>query len=146
METTNNTNDFTVNFSVSPLTVDNFNYTYAHQGWQCPLCGRVYSPDTMMCPYCGQIETVTTTDFNNDNLFWKNEPEDFVTTSYNFLKQQKAIKLFLARKDKKEVMEAMGFPYNGGETLETNMTAFIKRMELNNQITELYNYLTDNKE
>ena len=23
------------------------------RGWQCPLCGRVYSPTTMMCFYCG---------------------------------------------------------------------------------------------
>ena len=23
------------------------------QGWQCPICGRVYSPMTPMCMYCG---------------------------------------------------------------------------------------------
>jgi len=23
------------------------------QGWQCPCCGRVYSPNTVMCMYCG---------------------------------------------------------------------------------------------
>jgi hypothetical protein len=22
------------------------------QGWQCPICGRVYSPTTTMCLYC----------------------------------------------------------------------------------------------
>lgn len=26
---------------------------FARQGWQCPLCKRVYSPDTSMCFYCG---------------------------------------------------------------------------------------------
>ena len=32
------------------------------QGWQCPICGRVYSPMTMMCLYCGnETETKTTT-------------------------------------------------------------------------------------
>ena len=32
------------------------------QGWQCPLCGRVYSPTTMMCWYCGnETETASTT-------------------------------------------------------------------------------------
>ena len=32
------------------------------QGWQCPLCGRVYSPTTMMCFYCGNgTETASTT-------------------------------------------------------------------------------------
>ena len=25
----------------------------AQQGWQCPICKRVYSPSTMMCFYCG---------------------------------------------------------------------------------------------
>ena len=24
------------------------------KGWQCPLCGRVYSPYQEMCLYCGQ--------------------------------------------------------------------------------------------
>lgn len=24
------------------------------QGWQCPLCKRVYSPTTVMCLYCGE--------------------------------------------------------------------------------------------
>ena len=28
----------------------------APQGWQCPVCKRVYSPTTMMCFYCGGIE------------------------------------------------------------------------------------------
>ena len=32
------------------------------QGWQCPICGRVYSPTTMMCLYCGnEKESVSTT-------------------------------------------------------------------------------------
>ena len=25
---------------------------FAPQGWQCPICKRVYSPMTMMCFYC----------------------------------------------------------------------------------------------
>ena len=32
----------------------------AQQGWQCPICKRVYSPFTFMCYYCGG-DTVTTT-------------------------------------------------------------------------------------
>lgn len=32
----------------------------AQQGWQCPICKRVYSPLTMMCYYCGG-DTVTRT-------------------------------------------------------------------------------------
>lgn len=30
------------------------------QGWQCPICKRVYSPTTMMCMYCGNTELATT--------------------------------------------------------------------------------------
>lgn len=36
------------------------NETFAQQGWQCPICKRVYSPLTMMCYYCGG-EAVTRT-------------------------------------------------------------------------------------
>lgn len=33
----------------------------AMQGWQCPICKRVYSPFTQMCMYCGnkEVETIT---------------------------------------------------------------------------------------
>lgn len=31
------------------------------QGWQCPICGRVYSPDTSMCWYCDKGTTVDST-------------------------------------------------------------------------------------
>ena len=33
------------------------------QGWQCPLCGRVYSPTTTMCLYCGNGEEFVSTTF-----------------------------------------------------------------------------------
>lgn len=30
-----------------------FNYTpLVQQGWQCPICKRVYSPSTALCFYC----------------------------------------------------------------------------------------------
>lgn len=36
-------------------------FTNAMQGWQCPICKRVYSPFTHMCMYCGnkEVETIT---------------------------------------------------------------------------------------
>ena len=37
-----------------------FEEIYATQGWQCPICKRVYSPMTPMCLYCGGLETTTT--------------------------------------------------------------------------------------
>lgn len=30
-----------------------YNDKFAEQGWQCPVCKRVYSPTTPMCFYCG---------------------------------------------------------------------------------------------
>lgn len=38
-----------------------FNYSFAQQGWQCPICKRVYSPHTFMCYYCSNQETVVST-------------------------------------------------------------------------------------
>ena len=36
------------------------NYNYPQQGWQCPICKRVYSPSTPCCLSCGG-ESVTFT-------------------------------------------------------------------------------------
>lgn len=45
--------------------MDNFCLT-APQGWQCPICGRVYSPMTPMCFYCntGEVGTFSSTTGN----------------------------------------------------------------------------------
>ena len=40
---------------------DEIDFT-VQQGWQCPVCHRIYSPMTAMCFYCGSQETVTTKD------------------------------------------------------------------------------------
>lgn len=34
---------------------------FARQGWQCPICGRVYSPDTGICRYCDKGTTADST-------------------------------------------------------------------------------------
>lgn len=31
---------------------------FVNQGWECPKCGRVYSPYTYMCHYCGKKEEI----------------------------------------------------------------------------------------
>lgn len=36
-------------------------FNFAQQGWQCPICKRVYSPFTPSCFYCGNEQTITTT-------------------------------------------------------------------------------------
>lgn len=30
-----------------------FEQSFCQQGWECPKCGRVYSPSTSMCRFCG---------------------------------------------------------------------------------------------
>ena len=40
---------------------DYYNSGFAPQGWQCPICGRVYSPSTPMCYYCSRKTETTTT-------------------------------------------------------------------------------------
>lgn len=36
-------------------------FSFAQQGWQCPICKRVYSPYTPSCFCCGNEQTITTT-------------------------------------------------------------------------------------
>ena len=49
-----------------------YEYTpIVQQGWQCPICKRVYSPHTPMCWYCNNGETHTTTTCNIDTEEWK---------------------------------------------------------------------------
>lgn len=47
---------------------DEPNVMLISQGWQCPICKRVYSPYTSMCFYCGnqKIETSTGTVIGSD--------------------------------------------------------------------------------
>ncbi len=74
------------------------------QGWQCPVCKRVYSPMTPMCYHCGDSKTVTigtttttqsastsASDISKDGLynFWKKlEANEELS---EFLRQMKAI-------------------------------------------------------
>ena len=49
-----------------------YNVDFAPQGWQCPICKRVYSPITPMCYYCGNGVVTTTT-----NIETPKTEEDF---------------------------------------------------------------------
>ena len=43
-------------------TYEDLNYNWiGRQGWICPKCGRVFSPDTSMCFYCGSAGTIINT-------------------------------------------------------------------------------------
>ena len=43
--------------------MSDYNIDFIPQGWQCPICKRVYSPSTTMCYSCGneKISVATTT-------------------------------------------------------------------------------------
>ena len=47
---------------------------FAQQGWQCPVCKRVYSPTTPMCWYCGNgtvtTSTTTTVETPSSDIDW----------------------------------------------------------------------------
>lgn len=56
------------------------------KGWECPKCGRVYSPFTPMCWYCGGEQTITVTSGTGGAKMReaKNECDDcFVPMFYN---------------------------------------------------------------
>lgn len=57
------------------------NSNFAQQGWQCPICKRVYAPNTPMCWYCGgeSVTTTTTTSRITSNLDWLKK--DSITVS-----------------------------------------------------------------
>lgn len=54
--------------------MDNFNF--AQQGWQCPICKRVYSPFTPCCFTCGaEAKISTSTGIAEASLdCWENNP------------------------------------------------------------------------
>ena len=61
--------------------MDNFNF--AQQGWQCPICKRVYSPSTPCCFTCG-AEGRTTTNTSTDWVKNQKEPSNFTSISTGY--------------------------------------------------------------
>lgn len=53
------------------------NYTLAQQGWQCPICKKVYSPSTPWCYYCGGESKISTKYIGTSEVSldcWENNP------------------------------------------------------------------------
>lgn len=51
---------------------------FTQQGWQCPICKRVYSPSQPMCPYCGNnddVEYSTSTNFFEPYIYEYNKKD-----------------------------------------------------------------------
>lgn len=50
----------------------------AQQGWQCPICKTIYSPNTPVCFYCNPNSTRTTaTTVPDDNIIWLNQSQEY---------------------------------------------------------------------
>lgn len=52
---------------------------FVQEGWRCPVCGRVFRPDTPECPYCGKKEVVTNTVSKPPEYEW---PPKIIETGY----------------------------------------------------------------
>ena len=46
--------------------IDNDYNMLVPQGWQCPICKRVYSPSYPWCNFCGNEKTETTTTYTTN--------------------------------------------------------------------------------
>lgn len=64
---------------------------FAWQGWECPKCGRVYSPSTSMCMYCGNesvsVNTNALLDFSAMKSKLCDVCDDSVKNNYNKIKR-----------------------------------------------------------
>lgn len=157
----NNSNySLTDNFNVQPLDVGGWFPSFIRHGWQCPCCGRVYSPDTPMCLYCGNYDIKTTTgttipfeeNNSNANIFKSENGYDdlFVkSVTYNIPEEtlnEKTIhdvaKLFLPLKNPYKIMKEMGYKIDEDTTIEKNTLNFLKSMEKEGRLKELYELLT----
>lgn len=98
------------------------NHNFVQQGWQCPICKRVYSPFTMMCCYCGG-DTVISTDPRSTGIDWQKH-QSVTTAVYkpqedNFTSISNGCATYTAE-DKKtcdNCKHNAGLPHNNG-TLE----------------------------
>ena len=58
---------------------------FAQQGWQCPICKRVYSPFTPMCYCCGaEGITRTSTGTSSDWVKHQKEPSSYTSVSTGY--------------------------------------------------------------
>ena len=71
---------------------------YTQQGWECPKCGRVYSPYTIMCQFCG-AEEITRTYTNPTSNPTSNPTLEGKNISFVSLDEEK---LFKTTEDKNE--------------------------------------------
>lgn len=73
---------------------------FIQQGWQCPICGRVYSPSTTMCYYCGSGQNyIYTNSTSNANIPDKETLDDWLK---KFLYDSSAFRVKLDNEDKEK--------------------------------------------
>ena len=50
--------------------MSDYNINFIPQGWQCPICKRVYSPSTTMCYTCGNEKFSVATTTGEATIDW----------------------------------------------------------------------------
>lgn len=53
---------------------------FAPQGWQCPICKRVYAPFVSECINCGRFNVTVNTDRTFPEIDWSKLLEKYVGT------------------------------------------------------------------
>ena len=59
------------------------------QGWQCPVCKRVYSPDFPFCTACGNTETYTTTNTQVGSTPLDGTSEGLIKWIFDYVEKRK---------------------------------------------------------
>lgn len=54
---------------------------FVQQGWQCPICGRVYSPTTLMCISCPPKTTTAAGTAQTETQIYKKDDAGRVWTT-----------------------------------------------------------------
>ena len=88
--------------------------TWAPQGWQCPICGSVYSPQTPICWICSSGKSINTTstnlEINTGEVHLNDSP--YIVETEPTMKLEKVIAPI-----KEKIEELKG---NNDEELDTN--------------------------
>lgn len=63
---------------------------WVQKGWECPKCGRVYSPTTSMCRYCGaEAKTFATTNIEVMSPYMSDLVETLSENSQDMTEEEK---------------------------------------------------------
>lgn len=68
--------------------MSDYNIDFTPQGWQCPICKRVYSPSTTMCYYCGNEKSSVATTTGEATIDWVKRISETFPREYEVLQRR----------------------------------------------------------